>query len=50
VIKELNEESVELFKEKIKELHAARQIVKNIEREIEDLEEELEIKESDIKE
>lgn len=37
----MNQELVGTFKEKLKELSAAKKIVKNLEREIEDMEEEL---------
>jgi len=43
VLKERREEAIERFKELYNKLERARKVVKNIEREIEDLELELEI-------
>lgn len=48
ILAELNQEAVESLKEKLKELHAAKKIVANLEREIEDLEEELAQEAEDI--
>ena len=50
VFDELNKESVKAYKKKLKELHAAKEIVKNISREIEDMEEVLEQKMKDLDE
>lgn len=41
VIRELNEKAVKTYKSKLKELQSAKLVVRNIERELEDLEEEL---------
>lgn len=49
VLEELEKEAVAEYKWKMKDLHAAKQVVKNIERELRDLDDELNTKLSDIK-
>jgi len=46
----LNEEAITRYKEKLKELHSAKKIVKNIQRDLEDLGEEIEQDIEDLKE
>ena len=41
VLEELNKELVQRYKDKLKELNAAKKITKNLEREIEDLQDEI---------
>ncbi len=45
---EIEKEATKKYKAKLRELHAAKQVVKNIERELKDLDDELHTKLSDI--
>lgn len=45
---ELEKEATRAYKKKMRELHSAKQVVKNIERELKDLDDELHTKFSDI--
>jgi len=48
VMADINKDAVKKYKAKLKELNTAKQIVKNIERELEDLEEKIEQEISDV--
>jgi hypothetical protein len=49
VLDEIEREATRKYKEKMKELHNAKQVVKNIERELKDIDDELCTRFSDIK-
>jgi hypothetical protein len=48
LVEEIEKEAMKEYKKKLRELHAAKQVVKNIERELRNLDDELHTKFSDI--